>query len=771
MKLYRKLTAICLTAALAVGMAVTASADVSPVTVTVNGETASTSAYINSDWRTMVPAETAKALGVDYSVQGNSVTFTAGSISQTYTVGEAAGDTIPAMVNGTIYVPFYHLAEAFGYQVGWDRATGSASATGAAPVVSSARDLDSITTLDYDWSQAAQLPLTGWFTKRFEGGRQATVYIAEEASIRSYFTIVAVPDGVDTQKFLEDEGWIDLMDKKGEGLFVLEPGTNGWGSAEQEASYVSEAIGFVRSGNNSSRVNVFSTFGEFYVVGYGAGAAPLEAWVAANPIFVISQAYVGGQSAGQAALSSAGAAVYDGKNTSGYDPGFADNAAFLETLQMAGMKQIARKDVPGPTWLANYSGSQDYWTAANDCVSAADANGVYHQRKDSDAIQTAFANAQLPASAQYGIAQVKVTNSEPGAEDIYSFLSAYTRYDNTFAYSNALTYRLDYTSARVAAQQKAKDGSVKETLSNGTQILGTADTKIAGHGTVQVGVIAFSDNSGDGKWDPREYILYIPDGFAGKELPVLLIYPGNSQTDSIFMDSTLWWQIAEQKGVALAFVCETYSASPSSVSHADSDLFYHSLITILREKIDGKYADLDFTRVYGTGQSAGSMATQGFARTNPEFFAAVASTSGLSRPVEGEAMAEGVGGSIPDCVIVGQSDLANLLPNLWESETSQEWLSYLFEVNKMTNAELGSIDDDHEFVNQRTNVYTWENDDGIPVVKYGFTFLRAHNCSPYEMPILWDFLEHFSFEKSEDGTITRYYSASAFQSDDAVVIP
>ena len=133
MKLYRKLTAICLTAALAVGMAVTASADVSPVTVTVNGETTSTSAYINSDWRTMVPAETAKALGVDYSVQGNSVTFTAGSLSQTYTVGEAAGDTVPAMVNGTIYVPFYHLAEAFGYDVSWNSATGSASAAGVGP--------------------------------------------------------------------------------------------------------------------------------------------------------------------------------------------------------------------------------------------------------------------------------------------------------------------------------------------------------------------------------------------------------------------------------------------------------------------------------------------------------------------------------------------------------------------------------------------------------------------------------------------------------------
>ena len=36
--------------------------------------------------------------------------------------------------------------------------------------------------------------------------------------------MIAVPNGVDTQQFLEDEGWIDLMDQKGEALFVLEPG-------------------------------------------------------------------------------------------------------------------------------------------------------------------------------------------------------------------------------------------------------------------------------------------------------------------------------------------------------------------------------------------------------------------------------------------------------------------------------------------------------------------------------------------------------------------
>ena len=635
-------------------------------------------------------------------------------------------------------------------------------------------DLDTITALEKDWTQAAQLPLTGWFTKNIdvEGDRQVTVYISEEASIRSYFTVIAVPNGVDTQQFLEDEGWIDLMDQKGEGLFVLEPGAEGWGSAAEEKAYMDAAIAFLKSGRNEAGINVFSTFGEFYLAGYGEGAAPLEAWAAENPIFVISQAFVNAASAGKAVLEEAGSALYDGSNTSGYDAGFKTDAEFQAVLKECGMEQIARKDVPVPTWFAGTSSadSVDYWKEANDCVSNADGEGVYRQDKDSDAIQTAFANAQLPASERYGISQVKVSSETPSAAEIYAFLSVYTRYDNTFAYSNALTYRLDYTSARVAAQQAAKAGQVQKTLSDGTQILAQEDVAIDGHGTVQVGVIAFSDNSGDGLWDPREYIAYVPDGFEGKELPVLVLYPGNSQTDSIFMDSTLWWQVADKEGIVLAFVCETYSASPSSVSHADSDKFYNSLMAVLEETIDGTYADLDFTRIYGSGQSAGSMATQGFVRTNPEFYAAAASTSGLAVPDGTSQLPEGAGGAMPDFVITGQSDLDNLMPDLWGSEMANEWITYLFDVNNMPDAQIGTADDEHEFINDRTKVYTWENSDGVPMVKYGYTLLRAHNCSPYEMPILWDFMEHFSFEKAEDGTITRYYSASAFERDDAVTL-
>ena len=540
------------------------------------------------------------------------------------------------------------------------------------------------------------------------------------------------------------------------------------------------AIAFLKSGNNEAGINVFSTFGEFYLAGYGEGAAPLEAWAAENPIFVISQAFVDGESAGDDYLASVSSKTYDGKSANGDITDVLDKT--LKQVGIAG--EIAPKDVPVPTWLAAYTGSDAHWKTANDCEAAAEGD-TYYQKLDSAAYQTDYANSRLEAAgADHGISQVKVTGSaDVSAAELYAWMAQYTRYDTTFAYSNAIAQRLDYTSARVGAQKQAKAGQVQKTLSDGTQILAQEDVAIDGHGTVQVGVIAFSDNSGDGLWDPREYIIYVPEGFEGKELPVLMIYPGNTQTDSIFLDSTLWWQIAEDEGIVLAFVCETYNASPCSVSHADSDKFYHSLITILEEQIDGSYADLDFTRIYGSGQSAGSIATQGFAMTNPEFFAAVGSTSAIPVPsdvpnydsydVNMKLTAEEADEMIPVMLISGQMDVSDLA-NGFDSENLKGWGGYMLRVNGI-GEELT-----RENANKVTNIdsrhpelYTWSKTiDGneIPMVQWAQCLLRPHNCYPSDMPMLWDFMEHFSFEKAADGTVTRYYSPSAFEKDDAVAL-
>ena len=652
----------------------------------------------------------------------------------------------------------------------------------AAAGVPAPTDLDSITQpLTTDYSQAAQLPLTGYFTKSFPDGRTMKVYISPEASIRTYFTVIALPNGTDASSFLESNGWLSLIDAKGEALVILEPGANGWGNPETEAEYINSAMRVVRSGRNGNNIPVMSSFGEFYLAGYGEGAAPLEYWAASNPILVISQVYADGKSDPDA-LAKAGAPLYDGRNTSGYDPGFTNDDDFLATLDRTGISRTAKKDVPVPTWLINYSddsASANYWRYANDCEDE-NENGTYWQKKDSKRPQTLYANSQI--TGPHGFSQVKLsTGSVPNAQELYAWLSNYTRYDVTFSYANALAYRLDYTAARVGAQRQAKDGKAKRTYNTKdwkgnaqtVAVLGEASVEIPTHGTVRAGVFSFSDNNNDGVNDPREYLLYVPEGFSDKKLPVLFIYPGNTQTDGIFFDCTQWYQVADKEGFAAVFVCETYS-SPVSVTHVHPYEYHTAILEILRQDVDGKLASLDFTRVYGTGQSMGSMTTQDMARVNPGVFAAVASTSGntyaLVNPLDfGQDPSSDK--PIPTMMLTGQSDLPGLMPDLGGSEALRIWANYFLKVNGL-NASVRSKDDKfgadvYVFVDRRHEVYLWSSEEGIPLFAWGMTLLRPHNCYPAEMPILWKFMKHFALK--EDGRRVFSFSAFTVEGDEVVL--
>ena len=57
---------------------------------------------------------------------------------------------------------------------------------------------------------------------------------------------------------------------------------------------------------------------------------------------------------------------------------------------------------------------------------------------------------------------------------------------------------------------------------------------------------------------------------------------------------------------------------------------------------------------------------------------------------------------MPDFVITGQSDLDNLMPDLWGSEMAYEWITYLIDVANLPDAQIGSADDEHEFFNDRS---------------------------------------------------------------------
>ena len=99
-----------------------------------------------------------------------------------------------------------------------------------------AKSLDNRPYPAYDYTRANKLPreMIGYWEKSFDvAGTSVPPRSTSppETPIRCYFTVIAVPDGVDTTSFLAQTGWRDVADQREEALFVLEPGPQGWGDA------------------------------------------------------------------------------------------------------------------------------------------------------------------------------------------------------------------------------------------------------------------------------------------------------------------------------------------------------------------------------------------------------------------------------------------------------------------------------------------------------------------------------------------------------------
>jgi poly(3-hydroxybutyrate) depolymerase len=599
----------------------------------------------------------------------------------------------------------------------------------------SAVSIDSVRVPAHDFTSANRLPMTGYFEKSLTVNnfpRTAKIYIPSGAPIRPYFTVISVPDGVVTEEFLLKSGWKALADQKNEGLFVLEPGKNGWGKANEELAYVTDAMNFFYNPvdaktTDTSNNKYFSIFGENYLVGYGNGAPALEAWAAANPLRVISQAYVDSKGLTSDYFKQFYTKEFGGKN-----------GAYNEIIFPAGFEKITYDEVVLPTWYINpdnstISDSLNYWKNANDCVTTPVKDKklgyVYKQNNPSSRWMTSYSGSISKVAITYK--KANSWNNKNFTGQIYNFLAYYSRYENAVAYANQLVVRADYDKLGV---------EIKTMIVNG---------------------------------QPREYMVYVPDSAKklwGDKAPVMFVFPGDSQTDRVFLDATQWWKVADEKGFVFAIICEQYNKSSVAVSHKDKDLFYQAL----REEILKNYK-VDATRVYATGQSAGSMISQSFAVGKPEYFAAVASTSGPAAPdstgiltmMEGTKFAAS-NKMIPSYLIYGTGDLSMLKGDLWDSETNSldDWAKYRLNANGFT---LSSDDEAKGVISGwfgRFKTWTWSKNIGkenVELVKLSRNIYRSHNCTFEEMPMLWDFLEHYSFEKDKDNNIVRYYSPSGFK--------
>lgn len=693
---------------------------------------------------------------------------------------------------------------------------------------------DGARTLPLSNAHANAAPVTGYYSHTLPGGRSVKLYIPEYTALRAYITVIAVPDGTgDVWEFLNTEGWIAEADRCGEMLFVMEPGEGGWSTAEAEAEYFEACLaetvgntagdsrqkapgGVVQSGrvtlSDGSTVGVFSGHSCNYYVGYGKGCAPLEAWTARNPLYVIAQALIGGDATDEAlskTLEEAGQRSYNGINNGSYGYGLPDDEfrAVLKKLKEDGDIQsaefITNREIPVPTLFAGYAendASVAYWKEVNHAYKAGE-DGVFYEL-NSAAWQTQYANgiAEVLGDGTHGISSVALRKeSTVSAKELRAFLAQYTRYTNPFAYSNTLALRTDYyeiaRAARIAAEQNSSPKeytfSDSEGKDAGVRLLamesGTITAPVSGDkGSFYTLITAFNDYDGDGKTDPRECIMYIPEKAkqAGAPVPLAVVFPGMTQSMSTFMDCSGWWFISNRDGVPFIILGEYTKGSPTTLVYGDFDdcSDFNRSALYLMENVVAKDAGIaiDTARIYATGHSFGSYVSQTLAHTTDNrLFAAVASTSFPNSEFEGT---EGM----PSYLMIGQADISeknadsivgDLVPEPWESADGEviygtgRWIRNAAAYNGLETQ--FTANDKESFLKScssydesgRYHTYTWSDESGAPLVQFGRTICREHNCIPQEFLLAWRYLERFS---NENGV--RRYSESAFAADDAVEI-
>lgn len=446
-----------------------------------------------------------------------------------------------------------------------------------------ATSLDGMPKPAIDITLGNQLPLTGYFTRNVTVGediRTVKIYVAPGTTVRDYFTVIAVPEGMTTETFLQNSGWLDIANEKSEGLFILEPGADGWGTVEEELSYMNEAFKLLRD------TKYYNTFGLFYLAGYGDGGTALSAWAMENPHFVISSTFVQTEDLDADFLVKTGAKIFPENH------------------------DISYSEVPVPTWFVNEDLNSvenlvNYWKAANDTVEEGTRSSdvtmgttVFMQDEDSDNIVTSYSDVRSKVAVlEKGDASLY---QKGFTKKVYNFLSYYTRYDSTSINGNVLGIRPDYEKMGVEIKEMVLDGYT------------------------------------------REYLVYVPESAPKENIPVVYALAGNTQQARVFFDASHWWEVADKYGFMLVMPSEQYHSSTEVTWNIFGDTTKQNDFEFLEDVIKQIVKDYntDPGKRYLTGQSLGSMFSNYATMVMPEYFTAVGTTSGPlmidRKPAEGK---------------------------------------------------------------------------------------------------------------------------------------
>ena len=442
------------------------------------------------------------------------------------------------------------------------------------------------------------------------------------------------------------------------------------------------------------------------------GTARAGKWLQPGPsIYLVGYGEIGSlvqKYAMENPLAVAGGAFFD---ASGIDAAYlqANGAVSFDTDKKK--YGVTRKEVPVPVFLAN--AADDANTAAVAAYWAAAANDKQAVARFAPEGAAVLANAVKCEAKAYDYASPETTAAA------WAFMDQYYRYGGGVL-SNAISWKFDYSKGGVEFK-------------------------------------SFTDSNGI----DRQYLVYIPQAYAGQKLPVVVAYHGASTSMRNFFENTLWYNIADREGIMLVFPESSLIPVPSTLGGGEKNpTAYRALWTIedpelkltdyvygkeLLDNIGQNYPYVaDTGRMYCTGHSMGCMMTHYLGSTDVSHrYAAMGATSG-------PLMAKEDTGSqiVPMIHTMAEYDM-------WSYDLSQDSSMVINAANMWLIRDGLATEENVDAVRKagyaatvkdgRWNTSVWKNADGVTLYEYVWVTGKDHVNMPAENELLWNtWFKHWS---------------------------